>query len=211
MLNYFSLPLLACLSPISQHLVNSKQSMLWQAEHSLISVTSTPLGPHLGPVTACSGLSASVSFVKCICRLFTFPNVKQLTGYYCQNEVMSLDHSYNPTSAWEIFGSALKCFDKVIEKQCFSPYIALKHPALAVHCCSLAIVSPLECINDLIMNSACFQRFNCLAINTSNAPSVKLPPISSSFPSFLSSNVRKAGSNGARLQRVRMACACMCF
>lgn len=149
--------------------------MLWQAEHSPISVTSTPLGPHLGPVTACSGLSASVSFVKCVCRLFTFPNVKQLTGYYCQSAVMSLDHSYNPTSAWEIFGSALKYFDKVIEKFFLTLYSALKHSAWAVHCCSLAIVSPLERINDQIMNPACFQCFYCLAINTSNAPSVKLP------------------------------------
>lgn len=71
------------------------------------------MGPHLGPVTACSGMSASVSSVKCMCRLFTLPNVEQLTGYYCQSEVVSPDHSDNPTLTREAFGSALKSFDKV--------------------------------------------------------------------------------------------------
>lgn len=83
-----------------------------------------------------------------------------------------------------------------------------------MHYCSLAIMFPLGYICDQIINSVCFQRFNRLAINTSDAPSVKLPlssPISSRLPSFSSSNVREAANNGARLQRVRIARVCMFF
>lgn len=73
---------------------------------------------------------------------------------------------------------------------------------------------PLGYICDQIINSVCFQRFNRLAINTSDAPLVKLPlssPISSCLPSFSFSNVREAANNGARLQRVRIARVCMFF
>lgn len=52
----------------SDRLVISKRCEL-RAEHSHIDVTSTWLGPHLGPVTACSDMSASVSPDKGVCRL----------------------------------------------------------------------------------------------------------------------------------------------
>lgn len=203
-----------CVPRLPPHqLVSSKQCVCCgRAEHSHISVTSTPLGPHLGPVTACSGLSASVSFVKCGCRLLHFLMWNSWQVITAKVKSWALTTAKTQTSAREIFGSALKCFDKVMVKQSF--FADKKSQVYAVHC-SVSIVFPLEYINDQIMNSACFQRFSCDGYKYVRCPFSEITSHCifrpSSLPSFLSSNVREAGSNGARLQRVHTACACIFF
>lgn len=108
-----------CVPRLPPHQLVKQCVCCGRAEHSHISVTSTPLGPHLGPVTACSGLSASVSFVKCGCRLLHFLMWNSWQVITAKVKSWALTTAKTQTSAREIFGSALKRFDKVMVKQSF--------------------------------------------------------------------------------------------
>lgn len=136
-----------------------------------------------------------------MCRLLCFPM------WNSWQFITARVKSWALTVAWEIFAQRWNTFFEVktakfiycrlhSAAQC-KLFITLSYP--------VSIRMHLWSDREL---SRC-QRFNRLAINTSDAPSVKLPHL---LPpsSFSSSNVREAASNGAILRWAHVACELVC-